>query len=88
MYQAIALKYLSDLCDALEENYDADYANDNLVIKHEKGQFLLNYHGTMDQIWLSSPLSGAHHFAYQNNQWLCTRTGRTLEEILRKDLNA
>jgi len=88
MPQAIALKFLSDLCDALETDYDADFAGDVLVIHHSRGEFLLNYHGTMDQIWLSSPVSGAHHFNYQNLQWLCTRSQRTLDEILRNDLNA
>lgn len=88
MHKAKALKYLSDLCDSLEDSYDADYANDNLVIQHTSGQFLLNYHGTMDQIWLSSPLSGAHHFIYKNGQWLCTRTSNTIDAILKEDLNA
>ena len=88
MHKAIALKYLLDLSDLLESNYDADHFEDALLINHAKGQFLLNYHGVMDQIWFSSPLSGAHHFAYQDNQWLCTRTGRVLEDILRYDLDA
>ncbi|MCX7344031.1 MAG: iron donor protein CyaY [Proteobacteria bacterium] len=88
MHKAIALKYLSDLSDLLESGYDVDHSQDALLINHAKGQFLLNYHGVMDQIWLSSPLSGAHHFAYQDNQWLCTRTGSALEDILRHDLDA
>ena len=88
MHQTIALNYLSNLCDTLENSYDADYACGALVINHQKGHFLLNYHGTMDQIWLSSPLSGAHHFCYQKSQWLCTRTNEPLEKILRKDLDA
>ena len=88
MHQNIALKYLSDLCDILEKDHDADYTSGALMISHAKGQFLLNYHGTMDQIWLSSPVSGAHHFSYQNIQWLCTRSNRTLEEVLRTDLDA
>ncbi len=88
MHQAIALQYLSDLSDILENSYDADYVGGSLLINHTKGQFLLNYHGVMDQIWLSSPLSGAHHFVYQDDQWICTRTGRDLEDILRNDLDA
>jgi iron donor protein CyaY len=88
VHKTIALKYLSDLSDFLENDYDTDHSEDSLLIKHAKGQFLLNYHGVMDQIWLSSPVSGAHHFSYQDNEWLCTRTGRALEYILRNDLNA
>ncbi len=88
MYQSIALKYLQDLCDALENDWDADYTEGALLIKHPLGQFLLNYHGTMDQIWLSSPITGAHHFSYDAPKWLCTRTKAELENVLRQDLHA
>jgi frataxin-like iron-binding protein CyaY len=88
VHQTIALKYLQDLCDTLENNWDADYTEGALLIQHIKGQFLLNYHGTMDQIWFSSPITGAHHFSYRSLQWLCTRTNRELESVLRQDLDA
>lgn len=88
MHQTIAFKYLQDLCDTLENNWDTDYTEGALLIQHPKGQFLLNYHGTMDQIWFSSPITGAHHFSYHSLQWLCTRTDRELEGILRQDLDA
>lgn len=88
MHKAIAFKYLQDLCDILEHDWDADYTEGTLAIEHPKGQFLLNYHGIMDQIWMSSPITGAHHFVYDAQQWLCTRTKRELENLLRQDLNA
>ncbi len=87
-HQAIALKYLQDLLDLLEADWDADYADGALLIKHPTGQFLLNYHGTMDQLWLSSPVTGAHHFSYSSDRWLCTRTNRELKDVLGQDLNA
>lgn len=87
-HKTIALNYLSDLCDALENDQDADYTDGALLLKHPKGQFLLNYHGVMDQIWLSSPVTGAHHFSYKASKWLCTRTNRELESVLRQDLDA
>lgn len=88
VYKTIALQYLQDLWDFLEDDWDTDYTEGALLIKHPKGQFLLNYHGTMDQIWFSSPITGAHHFFYKAPKWLCTRTHRELESILRQDLNA
>lgn len=88
MNKAAAFKYLQDLCDKFEHDWDTDYTEGALIIEHPKGQFLLNYHGTMDQIWLSSPITGAHHFIYNSHQWLCTRTQKELESILRQDLNA
>lgn len=88
MNKAIAFKYLQDLYDKFEDKWDVDYTEGTLLIEHSKGQFLLNYHGTMDQIWLSSPISGAHHFIYDSKQWLCTRTKKELEDTLEQDLNA
>jgi len=88
VHQSIALQYLQDLCDDLEDTWDADYTEGALLIGHSKGQFLLNYHGTMDQIWLSSPISGAHHFSCKDSKWVCTRTNKELLNILESDLNA
>lgn len=88
MNKAIAFKYLQELCDKFENTWDIDYTEGTLLIEHPKGQFLLNYHGTMDQIWLSSPITGAHHFSHNENRWQCTRTQKELEAVLRQDLNA
>jgi iron donor protein CyaY len=87
-YQTIAFTYLQELADTLENNWDVDYIEGALLIRCPQAQFLLNYHGVMDQIWLSSPISGAHHFSYRCGKWLCTRTDRELESVLRQDLNA
>lgn len=87
-HQTIAFTYLQELADTLENNWDVDYIEGTLLIRCPQAQLLLNYHGVMDQIWLSSPISGAHHFSYRSGKWLCTRTDRELESILRQDLNA
>lgn len=86
--QNIAFQYLQDLSDELEDEWDTDYTTGALLIEHPNGQFLLNYHGVMDQLWLSSPTTGAHHFSYRQGRWLCTRTDRLLKDVLRQDLNA
>ena len=88
MHKTIAFKYLQDLSDTLENDWDADYVEGTLLIRCAKGQFLLNYHGTMEQIWFSSPITGAHHFSYRSGKWLCTRTDKELESVLRQDLDA
>lgn len=87
MSRAIAIQTLQEYSDKFENDFDLDVDGDFLKINHPNGQFLLNYHPTLDQLWLASPLTGAHHFRYEN-VWLCTRTSRTLAEILEKDLYA
>lgn len=87
MSRTIAMHALQEYADKLENDFDLDIDGDFLKITHPKGQFLLNYHPTLNQLWLSSPLSGAHHFHY-TNEWLCTRSGKNLSEILQNDLYA
>lgn len=87
MLRSIAIETLQKYADKFENDFDLDVDGDFLTINNSNGQFLLNYHPTLDQLWLASPLTGAHHFRYESD-WLCTRTGKTLEAILQKDLYA
>ena len=51
-----------------------------------QGQFLLNFHGPTQQLWLSSPVTGAHHFAYDNGQWICTKSAAEFYDMLEREL--
>ncbi len=69
---------------------DAELVGGILTIEIESGgQFLLNKHGPNRQIWLSSPVSGAWHFAWSEDDqaWISTRGGDRLEELLGKELS-
>ena len=46
-----------------------------LKIQKDEKVFILSIHNPTSQIWLSSPLSGAHHFEMENNtkKWTDTR---------------
>lgn len=37
------------------------------------GQYVINKHSPNREIWLSSPKSGAHHFAWKGERWVSTR---------------
>lgn len=87
MTRIIAMKTMQEYADIFENDFETDLDGDFLKIFNTKGQFLLNYHPTLDQLWFSSPVSGAHHFKYQD-EWVCTRTGEKIENILKKDLYA
>lgn len=64
-------------------SFEIDYQEGEILLTDSlKRQFLLNYHGVTNQLWYSSPLSGAHHFAFVNGEWLCTRTGNPLNDLL------
>ena len=75
-----AKKILDELFSLVEkefDNLDVDYEDENLVIQtfDEKSTFIINIHEPSSQIWLSSPISGAHHFEKDKNSinWMSTR---------------
>ena len=62
-----------------------------LTVEFDDGrQFVVNKHGPTKQIWVSSPLTGAAHYAWDADAkvWRSTRSDATLEVSLAADLEA
>ena len=59
------------------QDFDVDFEGENLIIEIDNSTFVLSIHNPTQQIWMSSPVSGAHHFQYKdegsNYQWISTR---------------
>lgn len=76
----------------LGERLDVELQEGILTIDlDEGGQYLINKHGPNRQIWLSSPKSGAWHFACpdQGAVWASTRDpGTTLGGLLNQEFAA
>lgn len=88
-----AQKTIEFLIDTLEvhdaELFDLDCDDLKLQLSFEnRGTLLINYHQTTEQIWVSSPLSGAHHFALRDQTWICTRSGQGLMDLLSQELKS
>lgn len=80
------LTQLADFFDSSWPEADVDLLGDALtVILPTRKQYVINKHGVTQQIWVSSPFSGAHHFRYSQGIWTCTRTGIRLEDLLEKE---
>ena len=85
----IAQQTLQFLGDQLESqtDLDIDYMDNQLSIGKKGYQsFLLNFHAPTQQLWLSSPRTGAHHFTLQENKWVSIRTSSSLNTLLQEDL--
>lgn len=85
------LAHWLDVLDATGAFDELDYADGVLQAETEDGRtFILNRHVPLKQAWLSSPVSGAHHYAYDEARagWFSTRGGEALEDRLRADLAA
>ena len=85
---------MSFIYDAVEEQdkdglIDVDYNSDVLTIKNTEGVFVINKQTPKMEIWVSSPISGPHHFQhYKGNDsstWK-TNSGTELFDLLSKEL--
>ncbi|MBL8660051.1 MAG: iron donor protein CyaY [Rhodospirillales bacterium] len=93
-FQAEADKALAILLeridDALGDELDVDLQGGVLTIDLDSGgQYVINKHAPNRQIWMSSPASGASHFAYRAGAgWIATRSDDALYDMLARELTA
>ncbi len=94
-YETVADETLGRLLDAIEEtlgdSLDIDIEEGILTIELlSGGKYVINKHFHQRQIWVSSPVSGASHFAYnaKAEQWLSTRGEESLSALLARELSA
>ena len=92
-----ASETLDDIFNLVEskfDNYEVDYEDENLKIEslEGKGTFIVSIHTPTSQIWLSSPISGAHHFesrSPESIEWISTRDANiNLKQLIIKELGS
>lgn len=87
----LASKKIQELADLIENqdlDLEIDCQTDELLITDSQHRhFLFNYHGVTQQIWFSSAISGAHHFTYKNDHWVCTRTAQPFDKLVLQELS-
>jgi frataxin len=80
----------NSLLAALEEGLgdDAELQGGILTVEGEAGTWIVNKHAPTRQIWLSSPKSGAKHYAFEAGKglWQDTRGGADLLTTLSGEL--
>ena len=84
-----AFETLADsLLVALEEGLDGELQGSVLTVEGEAGTWIVNKHAATRQIWLSSPKSGARHYAFEQAKglWQDTRGGADLLTTLSGEL--
>jgi frataxin len=92
-FESLAAATLQRFAERIEE------AGDDLEVDMEEGvlsvetadgaTYLINKHAPLQQIWLSSPVSGAAHFRYDAaaKTWTSTRGGEPLIPLLERELS-
>lgn len=87
-FETLADSLLATLEEALGEHVDAELQGGILTVQGDAGTWIVNKHAPTRQIWLSSPLSGARHYAFDAaaGRWLDTRGGGDLLVVLGDEL--
>jgi len=80
------LERLFELLDeAIGDDADVDLEGGILTVELEDGrQYVINKHTASQEIWVSSPLSGAAHYGHnvEAGAWIATRSGDVMSQSL------
>jgi frataxin len=87
-FESLADSLLAALEEGIGQHADAELQGGVLTVEGDEGIWLVNKHAPTQQIWLSSPRSGARHYAYDaaSGQWRDTRGGADLLSALTAEL--
>lgn len=90
-FEALAdslLAALEEGIGAADSGPDAELQGGILTVDGEDGTWIVNKHAPTRQVWLSSPRSGARHYAFDaaSGQWQDTRGGADLLSHLSAEL--
>lgn len=93
-FEDLAEKTLDALFEAIDasigDDVEVDFDNGILTIELEDGrQYVINKHAPSHELWVSSPLSGAAHYAFDQGAaaWKSTRGGAALVTVLAAELS-
>jgi frataxin len=92
-FHSLVEETLDDLMERIEaaagDVLEVDLVAGVLTITLDSGaEYVINKHAPSRELWLSSPASGAGHYAYDEARaaWLETRTGGGLAALLEGEL--
>jgi frataxin len=87
-FENLANGLLAALEEGIGAHVDAELQGGILTVEGSEGTWVINKHAPTQQIWLSSPQSGARHYAFDtgSGQWKDTRGGPDLIAHLSAEL--
>ena len=87
-FASLADSLLESLEEAIGADGDAELQGGVLTVEGDAGTWLVNKHAPTRQIWLSSPKSGARHYAFDraSGLWKDTRGAGDLLTTLSEEL--
>lgn len=88
-FASLADSLLESLEEAIGAETDAELQGGVLTIRGDAGTWVVNKHAPTRQVWLSSPKSGARHYAFDapSGLWKDTRAAGDLLSTLSAELD-
>ena len=76
------LRTIEDAVDALDIDIDVETSTGILTLTFENhSQIIVNRQSATREIWVAAR-SGGFHCGYQDDDWVCKKTGETLSALL------
>ena len=67
-YEKLIMSITDDIDNGdVDALFDVEFNQNVLTIKKNNNVFVINSQIVLHEIWLSSPISGPHHFFHRNN---------------------
>jgi frataxin len=87
-FESLADSLLEALEEEIGDHAEAELQGSVLTVEGEGGTWIVNKHAPTRQIWLSSPRSGARHYAFDagSGLWQDTRGSGDLLTTLSEEL--
>jgi frataxin len=87
-FETLANSLLTALEEGIGSHADAELQGGVLTVDGDSGTWIVNKHAPTQQVWLSSPKSGARHYAFDaaSGAWKDTRGGADLLTLLSSEL--
>ncbi|MBA5764435.1 iron donor protein CyaY [Vibrio sp. 404] len=79
------MQFIEEMID--DSGADVDYETSGNVMTLEfddRSQIIINRQEPMKEIWLASR-SGGFHFAFVDQQWICSKTGMELITMVKQE---
>ncbi|TBU06399.1 frataxin [Hamiltosporidium magnivora] len=92
LYTQLANKTLSNIYDYLDnQNIDStlDYTNSVITYKVSGiGDYVFNKQPPLQQLWVSSPLSGPSHFECKDKQFIENKSKEEITGFIKKEIES
>lgn len=79
------MQIIEEMIDDSGADIDFETSGNVMTLEFEdRSQVIINRQEPMKEIWLASK-SGGFHFSYQNEEWICSKTGLELIDMVKQE---